>query len=54
MLWTHEAQHDTLTRAKLSVTLTYVTLIANGKSANHIARLWPIEVKQDIDNDHTT
>ena len=48
MLWTHEAQHDTLTRAKLSV-----TLIANGKSANHIARLWPIEVKQDIDNDHT-
>lgn len=45
MLWTHEVQHDTLTRATLSV-----TLVANGKLANHIATLLPMVVKQDIDN----
>ena len=44
MLWTHEAQHDTLTLATLSV-----ILIDNGKLAHHIARL-PVVVKQEIDN----
>ena len=45
MLWNHEAQHDKLTLATLSV-----ILIDNGKLANHIARLLPVVVKQDIDN----